>query len=56
MSIGATADAVRHHCVLGAGIPGVEGTGGLEMAGNLISDRRYGWLQADMKLKATTSD
>lgn len=33
-SIAAVGDSINHHCVNGAGIPGMRGTGGLEVAGN----------------------
>ena len=33
-SIAAVGESIRHHCVDGAGIPGMPGTGGMESAGN----------------------
>ena len=32
-SIGAVGESIRHHCVEAAGIPGMSGTGGMEVAG-----------------------
>ena len=33
-SIAAVGDSINHHCVQGAGIPGMPGAGGMEVAGN----------------------
>ena len=33
-SIAAVGESILHHCVNGAGIPGMPGTGGIEVAGN----------------------